>query len=130
MGLTALERETVVSFNDGEEMALVVTHQPRVITALKKNPAAVLVEEGVFGTSRWARFQLPRSLIGFWSKRRKFGEAERALRAARLRAARAAAAAVDTSRGSGADRRSASEASIPMRAANLSTSIDDSRSAV
>jgi hypothetical protein len=86
MGLTALERETVVSFNDADEMALVVTHQRRVITRLRKNPAAVLLEEGVFETSRWARFALPKNLISFRSKKAVFTEAERSRRAAQLAA--------------------------------------------
>jgi len=77
-----------VSFNDAEEMALVFTHQRRVITRLKKNPSAVLLEEGVFERSRWARFALPKNLISFRSKKRVFSEQERAKRAARLAAAR------------------------------------------
>ena len=60
MPLTAFERESVVSFNDGEQTASVYTAQRRIITKLKKNPAATLVEEGKHDGSAWARFRYPR----------------------------------------------------------------------
>ena len=71
MSLTAFERETVVNFNDGENIAEVYTAQRPVITKLKKNPAAKLIEEGTFEGSVWARFELPKALVSFRSGRVK-----------------------------------------------------------
>lgn len=129
MSLHALERETVVSFNDAEEMALVFTHQRRVITALKKNPAAVLLEEGVFETTRWARFAFPKSLISFRKKRRTLDDAERSLRAARLAAAHNGHAGgdyVDTSRRTSTASRDANTESIERSKSRTSTPVDAS----
>jgi hypothetical protein len=44
MSLTAPERETVITFSDADDTATVHTHQRRIITKLKNNPAAELVE--------------------------------------------------------------------------------------
>jgi hypothetical protein len=110
--LSASERETIVSFNDAEELALVFTNQRRVITALKKNPAAMLLAEGVFETSRWARFSLPKNLVSFRSKQRVLSEAERSWRAARLAAvhnSRVGGDYADTNRRSSAASRSATD---------------------
>jgi hypothetical protein len=85
MPFDALERETVIGFNDAEEVASVYTAQRRLITRLKKNPAAVLIEEGVHGGSPWARFELPKKFISYRSKTRAFCEPERSRRAAQLR---------------------------------------------
>ena len=126
MGLTAFERETVVSFNDAEEMALVVTQQRRVITALKNNPAAVLLAEGVFETSRWARFAIPKRLVSFRTRNRVFSEAERARRAAQLATARngrAEADHADSSRRSSSASGSATSGSIEAGDSGLSTPI-------
>jgi len=68
--LTAAERETVITMNDEDDVADIWTAQRPVITKLKKNPAAVLVEEGKHGSTVWARFQLPASLISFRSTKR------------------------------------------------------------
>ena len=71
MSLTAAERETIVNFNDGEETAYVYTAQRRIITKLRRNAAAVLVEEGHFEGTAWARFELSAALISFRSVRVK-----------------------------------------------------------
>jgi hypothetical protein len=84
MPFDALERETVITLNDAEEVASVYTAQRRKITQLKKNPAAVLIEEGVHDGSPWARFELPKNFISFRTKTRTFCEAERSRRAAQL----------------------------------------------
>jgi hypothetical protein len=81
------ERETVVNFNDDEQTACVYSAQRKIITKLKKNPAAVLVEEGVHDGSAWARFEIPKELISFRSKTVKLEltEEERQRKAERLR---------------------------------------------
>jgi hypothetical protein len=67
MSLTEFERETIVSMNDGEAVAHVYSSQRKVITRLRNNPAAVLVEEGVHDGSAWARFTIPAAFISFRS---------------------------------------------------------------
>jgi hypothetical protein len=84
MTLSASERETVIVFNDADDSALVTTAQRPVITKLKKNPAAVMVEEGRVGRSRWATFEIPKSFISFRSKQRRFSAQENGRRAAHL----------------------------------------------
>jgi hypothetical protein len=65
MSLTAPERETIINFNDGEDIAYIYTAQRKIITKLKKNPSATLKEEGVFEGTAWARFTIPANLISF-----------------------------------------------------------------
>lgn len=67
MSLTDSERETIINMNDGEETAYIYSAQRKVITRLKNNPAAVLVEEGTHDGSAWARFTLPAALMSFRS---------------------------------------------------------------
>lgn len=105
MSFTAPERETVIRLNDEEEFATVYSAQPAVITRLKKNPAARLVDEGRVGRSRWAEFQLPKAFVSFRSKVRTFNGEERRRRAAALEAVRPRAAgsnSADSNRGSSA----------------------------
>jgi hypothetical protein len=92
MSLTAPERETVIQFDDELDVATIHTHQRRIITKLKKNPSARLLEEGRFDGTAWARFELPKELVSFRSARvkRVLTDEQRAERAARLRAATAA----------------------------------------
>jgi hypothetical protein len=97
MALNALERETVIDFNDAEDSASVYTAQRRKITQLKKNPSAKLLEEGVHDGSPWARFELPKNFISFRTKTRAFCEAERSRRAARLRGTHKTRVAVESS---------------------------------
>jgi hypothetical protein len=40
LSLTAPERETVITFSDADDTATVHTHQRRIITKLRNNPAA------------------------------------------------------------------------------------------
>jgi len=89
--LTAYERETVVTLNDADEYATVWTAQRRRITALKKNPAAELLDEGFHGKSAWAQFRIPARLVSFRSTRvkRELTPEQRAAAADRLRRARA-----------------------------------------
>jgi hypothetical protein len=94
VGLNPYERETVISFTDAEPLASVYTSQRRVITKLKKNPAARLVEEQVFEGSPQAWFEIPKQFIAFRSKARSLGAEEGQRRAARLRASRQAAVSV------------------------------------
>ena len=95
MSLSAFERETVITFSDGEETATVYTAQRPIITKLKRNPAARLIEEGKFEGSAWATFELDQSLVSFRRPRAKLAlsEEERQERAERLRAVRAKASA-------------------------------------
>ena len=63
--LTRVERETVITMNDEESFAEVFTHQRKVITKLDRNPLATKTEEGMFGSTPWARYELPKHLISF-----------------------------------------------------------------
>ena len=57
MSLTAPERETVIVFSDADDTATVHTHQRRIITKLKNNPAAKLVEDISFDGTAGAVFE-------------------------------------------------------------------------
>ena len=95
MSLTAPERETVITFSDEDEMATVHTHQRRIITKLKNNPAAELIEDIAFDGTAGAVFEQPADLISFRSKKRQGRElstVERAERVRQLHRARAKAA--------------------------------------
>jgi hypothetical protein len=69
MSLSAPERETIITLNDDDATAEVWTAQRPWITKLKKNPSAVLLEEGKHGGSVWARFEVPKELLTIRSKR-------------------------------------------------------------
>ena len=69
MTLTSPERETIITMNDEDGHACIWTAQRPVITKLKKNPSAVLIEEGKFDGSAWARFEMPADLLSFRSKK-------------------------------------------------------------
>jgi hypothetical protein len=43
--LSAYERETIIVFNDAEELATITTHQRRILTKLERNPAAEKMPE-------------------------------------------------------------------------------------
>lgn len=86
MALTRDERETIVNMSDGEDIAYVYTAQRRIITRLKKNPSATLVEEGSFEGSVWARFTIPARLVSFRTGVR-LTEEQRRVRAENLRRA-------------------------------------------
>jgi hypothetical protein len=68
--LTAYERETIIVFNDEEELATVTTHQRRILTKLERNPAAQKIEDLPHGSQPGARYSVPAQLISIRSKRR------------------------------------------------------------
>jgi hypothetical protein len=71
LSLTAPERETVIGFSDEDGMATVHTHQRRIITKLKNNPAAELIEDISFDGTAGAVFELPVWAISFLTRKRK-----------------------------------------------------------
>ena len=73
MSLTAPERETVINFSDEDDTATIHTHQRRIITKLKNNPAAELIEDISFDGTAGAVFEVPVWAISFLSKKRKGG---------------------------------------------------------
>jgi hypothetical protein len=87
VSLTAPERETVITFSDADDTATIHTHQRRIITKLKNNPAATEVEDISFDGTAGAVFELPAELIGFRSGRRKLSPEQAKAAAANLRAA-------------------------------------------
>jgi hypothetical protein len=95
LSLTAPERETVITFSDEDETATVHTHQRKIITKLKNNPAATQVDDLTFDGTAGAVFELPADLISFRSKQRKGRElspTERAEKVRQLQSGRAKAA--------------------------------------
>jgi hypothetical protein len=96
VSLTAPERETVIVMTDADELASVYTSQRAVITRLKKNPAARLLEEGRFEGSPRARFELPKRFVSFRSKERVFSPEESERRGAALQAKNRAVAELDS----------------------------------
>lgn len=93
MSLTAPERETIIRLNDEDDLANIWTAQRPWITKLKKNPAATLLDEGVFDSSAWAEFEVPASLISVRSKtvKRELTDEQREAMAERMRRVRATA---------------------------------------
>jgi hypothetical protein len=73
LSLTAPERETVITFSDEDDTATVHTHQRRIITKLRNNPAASELEDLTFEGTAGAVFELPTWAISFLSKKRKGG---------------------------------------------------------
>jgi len=92
MSLTAPERETIIGMDDSRDTASIYTAQRKLITKLKKNPAVVLLEEGVFEGSAWARFEMPANLISFRTVKKTIvlTEEQKQARAAQLRQIRGA----------------------------------------
>ncbi len=70
MSLNAPERETVITFSDEDDTATIHTHQRKIITKLKNNPAAELIEDISFDGTAGAVFEIPANLISFRSMRR------------------------------------------------------------
>jgi hypothetical protein len=93
MSLTAPERETIIGTSDADDHWWIWTAQRRVITKLKKNPAAVLVDEGSHGSSVWAEFRIPGNLVSFRSgtRKRAMTNEQKVAAVERLRKARRAA---------------------------------------
>ena len=71
MSLTAYERETIITMNDEEDIARIWTAQRRIITKLRRNQAAKLIEEGTYGRTAWASFEIPSPMVSFRSTRRR-----------------------------------------------------------
>jgi hypothetical protein len=71
VSLTAPERETVITFSDADDTATVHTHQRRIITKLRNNPAATEIEDLTFDGTAGAVFEIPADLISFRSKKRE-----------------------------------------------------------
>ena len=71
MSLSAPERETVITFNDEDDVARVYTAQRPWITKLRKNPSARLIEEGKHAGSAWVTFEVPKELLSVRTGRRK-----------------------------------------------------------
>lgn len=63
MSLAAYERETVINMNDQDEFAVIVTYQRTMITKLRRNPAAELVEVFDHNGSPGARFKISAKLV-------------------------------------------------------------------
>ena len=80
MSLTAPERETVILFSDDGDTATVHTHQRRIITKLKNNPAATLIENLTFEGTPGAVFELPADRISFLGPKREPSEAQQEAR--------------------------------------------------
>jgi hypothetical protein len=91
LSLTAPERETVITFSDEDDTATVHTHQRKIITKLRNNPAATEVEDLTFDGTAGAVFEIPAGLITFRSGRRKLTPAQAQVAAANLGRARQAA---------------------------------------
>jgi len=87
MSLTAPERETVITFSDDDDTARVHTHQRKIITKLKNNPAAEQIEDISFDGTAGAVFELPADLVSFRSQKRELSSAEGAELVKRLRKA-------------------------------------------
>jgi hypothetical protein len=60
VSLTAPERETVITFSDDSDAATVHTHPRKIITKLKNNTAATLVDDLTFEGSAGAGVRDPR----------------------------------------------------------------------
>jgi hypothetical protein len=71
VSLTAPERETVITFSDADDTTTVHTHQRRIITKLRNNPAATEIEDLSHDGTAGAVFEIPAELISFRSGRRK-----------------------------------------------------------
>lgn len=78
--------------NDEDGTAHVWTAQRPIITKLKRNPSAVLLDEGKHEGSACAEFELPDGLVSLRSKKKsapKLSDEQKAVLAERLRNGRA-----------------------------------------
>jgi hypothetical protein len=73
LSLTAPKRETVITFSDADDTATIHTHQRRIITKLRNNPAATQIDDLTHDGTAGAVFELPVWAISFLSKKRKGG---------------------------------------------------------
>jgi hypothetical protein len=74
MSLTPPERETILTMNDEDVVAHIYSSQRPVITKLKKNPAATLLDEGRHDGSAWAEFEVPVELVRLPLSRKRKGK--------------------------------------------------------
>jgi hypothetical protein len=91
LSLTAPERETVITFSDADDTATVHTHQRRIITKLRNNPAATEIEDLSHDGTAGAVFEIPADLISFRSGRRKLSPEQAKAAAVNLSLTRRAA---------------------------------------
>jgi hypothetical protein len=91
MSLTSPERETVITFSDEDDTATIHTHQRRIITKLRNNPAATKIEDLTFEGSAGAVFEIPAELISSRSGRRQVSPEQAKAAAANLDRMRRAA---------------------------------------
>lgn len=71
MALSEFERETIITFSDGDGIARIYTAQRTVLTKLRKNKAAKEIKSGEFEGSLYATFEMPSDLISFRQQQRK-----------------------------------------------------------
>lgn len=71
MALEPYERETIISFHDGDETARIYTAQRTVLTKLRKNPSATETRSGEFEGTQFAEFTFPVALLSFRAQARK-----------------------------------------------------------
>lgn len=88
MSLTAYERETVINLNDLDDFAIVVTYQRTMITKLRRNEAAELLEYWETDGSPGARFRIPANLVSIRNPRQPVSEETRVKLAANVARAR------------------------------------------
>jgi len=85
MSLNASERETVILGSDAEDLITIWTAQRATITRLRGNPSARETESGFYGTSAWAKFEMPANLLSFRSGRIRLTDEQRQARADLMR---------------------------------------------
>lgn len=69
MGLTAYERETVITLNDEDATVHIWTAQRPVVDRLKKNDNYTMTESGNHEGTEWAAFTIPKAKFRFTEKR-------------------------------------------------------------
>jgi hypothetical protein len=68
--LTPIERETIITTDDGRKTATITSYQRKIISALK-NKGYVPVEDGRLGSTYWAEFEIPVKGLSFRRPRAK-----------------------------------------------------------
>jgi hypothetical protein len=112
------DRETTIQWSHDDETARVYTCDERVITRLRKNPAARVVGKHLDqrGLITGLEFEIPVWAVRIARTRRRLGERQRTAAAARLRMAHASVGR----RGQNGDSREGAETS-PTQVAGLSS---------
>lgn len=90
VSLSPAERETSITFNDADGIAYITTHQRKIITKLKRNPAFTVTSTGLFEGTEWIQGHMPAELVSFRQPRakRELTEDQRQALRDRLSAAR------------------------------------------